>query len=132
MKLKLIFSLLASTSALAAKPESISSYLEIQTKLSADSISGIAEIASKISHAEKGSKTAEISKKLSQSKSIADAREIFKTLSNEIIATTNKKDLGELKIAACPMAKAKWIQKGSEIKNPYYGSSMLECGSVEE
>lgn len=132
MKLIIALSALISTSAFAAKPESIASYLEIQTKLSADSMAGISEIASKISNTEKGSKTAEISKKLSQSKNIKEARQIFKLLSEEMIATTNKKDLGELKIAYCPMEKAKWIQKETEIKNPYYGSSMLECGSIEE
>ena len=36
----------------------------------------------------------------------------------------------------CPMANddkgAMWISEISDIKNPYFGSSMLTCGSVEE
>lgn len=32
----------------------------------------------------------------------------------------------------CPMKKAYWLSKEKEIKNPYYGSSMLTCGKVEE
>lgn len=32
----------------------------------------------------------------------------------------------------CPMKKMYWISKEAEIKNPYYGSKMLDCGSVKE
>jgi hypothetical protein len=28
----------------------------------------------------------------------------------------------------CPMAKKGWVQQTKEIRNPYYGSSMLICG----
>lgn len=37
--------------------------------------------------------------------------------------------------AFCPMAfdfkGAKWIQRGTEINNPYFGSEMLRCGDLE-
>lgn len=32
----------------------------------------------------------------------------------------------------CPMKKAYWLSMEKEIKNPYYGSSMLTCGKVIE
>ena len=32
----------------------------------------------------------------------------------------------------CPMKKASWLSEFKEIKNPYYGKSMLTCGSVKE
>lgn len=32
----------------------------------------------------------------------------------------------------CPMKKAYWLSKEKEIRNPYYGSSMLTCGKVSE
>lgn len=32
----------------------------------------------------------------------------------------------------CPMKKAHWLSTEKEIKNPYYGSSMLTCGKVVE
>ncbi len=32
----------------------------------------------------------------------------------------------------CPMKKAYWLSEEKEIKNPYYGSSMLTCGKVED
>ncbi|GAA4432258.1 hypothetical protein GCM10023091_04050 [Ravibacter arvi] len=30
----------------------------------------------------------------------------------------------------CPMKKAYWLSTHKEIKNPYYGASMLTCGKV--
>lgn len=32
----------------------------------------------------------------------------------------------------CPMKKAYWISSTKEIRNPYYGSSMLTCGKTVE
>lgn len=32
----------------------------------------------------------------------------------------------------CPMAKGYWLSEEKEIKNPYYGTSMLNCGKVVE
>lgn len=32
----------------------------------------------------------------------------------------------------CPMKKAYWLSTEKEIRNPYYGESMLECGKVVE
>ena len=31
----------------------------------------------------------------------------------------------------CPMKKASWLSLSKEVKNPYYGSKMLNCGSVK-
>lgn len=61
-------------------------------------------------------------------KNIEELRESFKQLSNLYIANTDKKDMKNLIVAECPMAKAKWIQTKGGIRNPYYGKSMLECG----
>lgn len=33
--------------------------------------------------------------------------------------------------AFCPMADASWLQEGGTIANPYYGASMLTCGSFK-
>jgi hypothetical protein len=61
-------------------------------------------------------------------KDIGELRTSFKTLSEVYIANGEKKEMGKLQKASCPMAKAKWIQKPGAIKNPYYGKEMLECG----
>jgi hypothetical protein len=44
----------------------------------------------------------------------------------------------EVTVFECPMtgdsfpgapSKAKWVQSGSEIRNPYFGAEMLSCGA---
>ena len=32
----------------------------------------------------------------------------------------------------CPMKKTYWISDEAQVKNPYYGSAMLTCGSISE
>lgn len=43
---------------------------------------------------------------------------------------------GEVFRAHCPMARdnagADWLQPNNELLNPYFGASMLRCGSIEE
>ncbi len=39
---------------------------------------------------------------------------------------------GNLYYHYCPMRKAYWISRTQTIENPYYGTSMLNCGSVKE
>jgi membrane fusion protein, copper/silver efflux system len=54
--------------------------------------------------------------------------EWLKTQGNPL--TTN------VKVAHCPMAQdgkgARWLQTDAKLKNPYFGSEMLECGSIEK
>lgn len=42
----------------------------------------------------------------------------------------------KLYVAHCPMARdgkgASWLSEFAEIKNPYFGDEMLECGEVKE
>ncbi|MCU7694397.1 DUF3347 domain-containing protein [Haoranjiania flava] len=71
---------------------------------------------------------------------IADARDIaaqrksFSNLSNNMAALAEKCKLSDKPVYQqyCPMAKAYWLSNEKEIKNPYYGSSMLTCGSVKK
>ena len=71
---------------------------------------------------------------ISQSKEVKDQRVYFANLSNNMISL-----LGSLKIGTdpvykvyCPMKKAYWLSSVNEVRNPYYGSSMLTCGKVVE
>ena len=71
---------------------------------------------------------------ISQSKEVKDQRVYFSNLSNNMISL-----LGSLKIGTdpvykvyCPMKKAYWLSSVNEVRNPYYGSSMLTCGKVVE
>jgi hypothetical protein len=53
----------------------------------------------------------------------------FKPLSQAVI----KLEIPEgLVVASCPMVPASWVQKDGEIRNPYYGRSMLTCGTINK
>lgn len=73
------------------------------------------------------------SKSISETKDIVKQREKFKVLSinmHEIIGFYNSKET--LYYQYCPMQDANWLSKDKAIKNPYYGSQMLSCGSNVE
>jgi len=78
-----------------------------------------------------------LSKDVSKSKNIAIAREHFQFLSDALITLIEHANPMEDKVYLqyCPMADndqgAFWLSTEEEIKNPYFGSMMLKCGSVE-
>ncbi len=68
---------------------------------------------------------------------IEEARKRFKVLSQSMIDYVKElqgqtKDAEKIYVYYCPMADASWLQKEEGTRNPYYGSSMLKCGSVKE
>jgi multidrug efflux pump subunit AcrA (membrane-fusion protein) len=68
---------------------------------------------------------------------IEEARKRFKNLSRLTIDYVKElqgqiKDAEKFYVYYCPMADASWLQKEEGTRNPYYGSSMLKCGSVKE
>ncbi len=74
---------------------------------------------------------------VAKSKNITMARIHFQFLSDAIIALAQQNNPldDKLYLQFCPMADndkgAFWLSTEAEIKNPYYGSMMLRCGSVE-
>jgi len=65
------------------------------------------------------------------------ARKAFEALSNELIAVVAQFGIPktqQLYQVHCPMAfnnkGADWLQADKEIRNPYFGASMLKCGEV--
>lgn len=127
----LLSSLFMGFSAVASSPEVIAEYIKIQDTLASDSTQGVAAAAKKIESLEKNTKVAKEAAKVATAKDIKAMRESFKALSKEVIASTPRKELKDVKVAGCPMANAQWLQKGEKIRNPYYGSEMLECGGFE-
>jgi len=117
--------------ATASSPAVVAEYIKIQEKLAADSTDGVSAAAKKITTLEKKTKVAAEAEKLAAQKDIKTMRNQFKALSTEIIAATPKAELKDVKVAGCPMANAKWLQKDGPLRNPYFGASMLECGSFE-
>ena len=71
--------------------------------------------------------------KIADSRSIETQRESFNGLSKNMISLTkNFKLSGEsVFVQYCPMANASWLSAEKTVKNPYYGKSMLTCGSVK-
>ena len=70
---------------------------------------------------------------IAQSGDIKIQREKFSTLSNNMIALAKLVKLSAEPVYEqyCPMKKSSWLSKDKAIKNPYYGSAMLTCGSVK-
>jgi Cu(I)/Ag(I) efflux system membrane fusion protein len=115
-------------------------YLAIQKELAKDSIKGVGEHAAAISKAVKGDEmkmlSPDVAKQadtLAQAKDIKKAREAFKPLSTSLVKylADNKAGKGTYHEAYCPMAKASWLQTEKEVRNPYYGKSMLDCGELK-
>lgn len=70
--------------------------------------------------------------KLSTAATIAEAREAFKKLSVRALHLVIHQD-GYF-IANCPMVEGgggEWVQLQGEVNNPYFGKSMLTCGSIK-
>jgi Cu(I)/Ag(I) efflux system membrane fusion protein len=87
-------------------------------------------------------RSAKMSKALDAIQNAADinaVRKAFEALSNELIAVVMQFGIPEaqqLYRIHCPMAfnnkGADWLQADKEIRNPYFGASMLKCGEVTQ
>jgi Protein of unknown function (DUF3347) len=118
----------------------VGSYLEIQTQLASDKIDGIKPAAAAIASnaaslgQERGGKVAQTAKAVAEATDLKTAREAFGPLSDAVIAAAQAegKDLAGVKLGFCPMVKRSWLQKDAKLRNPYYGSAMLECGELKE
>lgn len=80
--------------------------------------------------------TSLVAQKIANAKDIAVQRKAFTDLSSDLIALFKHAELlsGTIYIQHCPMANegngGDWLSSERKIENPYYGSEMLECGSV--
>ena len=75
--------------------------------------------------------------KIAASKDVAKQREIFALLSKNMYELVKvSKQETPVYYQHCPMYNngkgANWLSKEEAVKNPYYGSQMLNCGSVQE
>jgi hypothetical protein len=118
----------------------VGSYLEIQTQLVADRTDTIKTQAQLIAEqaGRMGPSGAEIAKAAAELQKAGDlkaTRDAFGALSEAVIAAAKAdggKDLGNVKLAFCPMVKKRWLQKGDAIQNPYFGKSMADCGELKK
>jgi hypothetical protein len=70
---------------------------------------------------------------ISETRNITTQRETFYNLSDNMIALTKEFKLSAKPVFVqyCPMAEGSWLSDEKQIVNPYYGSSMLSCGTVK-
>lgn len=118
----------------------LENYVAIQKALAADSTAHVAHRAGAIEKLAAAHKVhglpheaAAQAKKLAAAKDLKAMREAFKPLSKTVAGYLAKHPdkSGKYRTAHCMMAKADWVQTGTEIANPYYGKSMLRCGSFK-
>jgi hypothetical protein len=71
---------------------------------------------------------------IGESAAIAHQREHFASLSKNMYAVIKglKTNTSPVYMQYCPMKKESWLSESEEIKNPYYGKGMSECGKVTE
>jgi hypothetical protein len=72
--------------------------------------------------------------KISGTKDLKKQRDYFVNLSSNMatVAKTIKPGNQLVYVQYCPMKKASWLSSEKQIRNPYYGSSMLTCGEITE
>ena len=118
----------------------LNQYLTIQAGLAGDSIQGLDEQAKAIATAVRGDAAKTFSpdvaaqaEALAQAKDLKAARAAFKPLSASLVKymSDNKAGKGTYHEVYCPMAEASWLQTGKDIRNPYYGKEMLDCGEMK-
>lgn len=82
--------------------------------------------------------TALLAQKIGAAKDIAAQRKEFTFLSSDVIAMFKHADVssGTIFVQHCPMANngngGDWLSSEKNIRNPYYGDEMMECGAVIE
>ena len=72
-------------------------------------------------------------KDIASNTDVKKQRAAFKTVSTNVydLMKVSKSDTTTY-YQYCPMVKANWLSKEAAVKNPYYGASMLTCGSTVE
>lgn len=70
--------------------------------------------------------------KIAAAETIQQQREYFALFSINMTALVKAIKLTDQPIYQlyCPMKKAYWLSNEKEVRNPYFGSSMLTCGKV--
>jgi Cu(I)/Ag(I) efflux system membrane fusion protein len=127
----------------------VNAYIALQSKLAKDDAAGAKAAFVSLQNALKAKDLGldgALEKKLSSAAAqgasaakLSDARVAFASVTEAMLAYlgASKNPLNtSLNVAHCPMALdnkgAKWLQVGETLENPYFGSEMLRCGTVEK
>lgn len=132
----------------AAMADVLRPYLTIQDALARDTTDGVADAARALGAAaarldpasvtgEHAGHYAEVPKKLTEAAAalaaagdLAAARAAFKDLSKPMSMWATMARPAGLDVVYCSMAPGGWVQTTGDIRNPYYGDEMLDCGEV--
>jgi len=74
------------------------------------------------------------SRHMSETTDVDHQREHFASLSQNMYSLLKGVKMNSATIYQeyCPMKKAYWLSESNQIKNPYFGSKMPDCGKVTE
>ena len=144
MKRILLFSLFFGISLMAYAQNTspiLANYLKLKDALVASDVTkstqAVAELSKSIDASPEFAQKNDLKKQVAAMAKTTDLekqRATFADVSTTIweAAKTQKWNNQELFYQYCPMKKTYWLSTESAIKNPYYGSKMLACGSVKE
>jgi hypothetical protein len=124
---------LASAKDAPMKSEVLSAYVKIADALAADDLAAAQASATALAGSADIADQFQIAKQaiaVAKAADLATAREGFKVLSTSIepLAASEKGYV----VMTCTMANADWVQTSSELKNPYLGKAMLNCGEPKK
>jgi Cu(I)/Ag(I) efflux system membrane fusion protein len=117
----------------------LDAYLRIQRGLNVDSLEGVATAARAIAAeaaklGDDGNAIAAPAGELETSDTLAAARAAFGRTGDAIVRYAKESGAtfdADIKVAYCPMVNKRWLQRGDVLQNPFYGTSMSDCGRIE-
>ena len=116
--------------------KSLKYYILLKDALVASSINQAKIEANKLSRKTEG-ELADLANGIKNTDDLAKQREIFQKISDKMYGMV--KEMGskhDLYYVHCPMAfdnkGAYWMSEEEEIKNPYFGDAMMNCGEIKE
>jgi membrane fusion protein, copper/silver efflux system len=127
----------------------VAAYLGVQQKLAADDAKGASAAFAQLKAAAEVQQLggdAQLRQRIvsaatagAGAKDIVAARIAFANSSDGLLEWLKREGnplASSVRVAHCPMARdgkgARWLQSDAKVKNPYFGSEMLECGSLEK
>lgn len=116
--------------------KSLQYYILLKDALVASSVNQAKIEANKLSRKTEG-ELADLAKELQGFDDIAKQREVFQKISDKMYGMVKEKGSNHsLYYVHCPMAfdnkGAYWLSEEEEVKNPYFGDAMMNCGEVKE
>ncbi len=121
----------------ATTPDSLAAlfdaYLLVQDALAADDLPAARTASQALSVALSSDPLSTHADVIANAGDLVEARLAFGALSVEVARLAEAHGASDLTLFRCGMARAPmggvWLQRGTSTRNPYFGASMLMCGS---